>query len=503
MNNLLKINFGKRRRLASVLGLTLDGSRLEGVVLRRTNGSLQLRQAFSVMLSLDPLTAVPELVGREIRNHLDAAGVRERRCVVGIPLKWALTAHTELPPLPEADAASLLQLEAERGFPSDITTLRLADSRCPLAAGQQHVTLAGIPNAQLAALEQVLAAAKLKPVSFSLGLMALQPPGRRSPARRDEEVVSQPAGSESGAPAGILALAIGESQVGLQITRGGVAALRALEGAIGDEAGRRELHADLVAREARITLGQLPAELRDAVKRIRIFGPRELAQRLADEMELRFEPMGLKVELVSAYAPNEFGAQLPSEAPVSPAFSLAARWLTGETPVFEFLPPKPSAFEQLVSRYASGRLRSAGAVAAGAVVLAGGLFLFQEMQLILLRSQWSAMSAKVQELDGLQQEIRQYRPWFDDSFRSLTVLRQLTMAFPEDGSVTAKTVEIRGGNTVTCTGTAQDNGALLRTLNQLRTADGVTDVKLQQIRGRSPMQFSFDVHYGNGGGSEN
>ncbi len=484
MKNVLKINFGKRRKLTSVLGLTLDGSRLEGVVLRRTNGSLQLRQTFCVALSLDPLTAAPELVGREIRNHLDAAGVRERHCVVGVPLKWALTAHTELPPLPEVDAASLLQLEAERGFPSDITTLRLADSRCPLAAGKQHVTLAGIPNAQLAALEQVLVASKLKPVSFSLGLTALQPPGRE-------------------AAKGVLALAIGESQVGLQITGGGVAALRALEGAIVDEAGRRELHTDLVAREARITLGQLPAELRDAVKHIRIFGPRELAQQLADEMELRFEPMGLKVELVSAYAPDEFGAQLPPEAPVSTAFSLAARLLMGETPVFEFLPPKPSALQQLVARYSSGRLRSAGAVAAGVVVLVGGLFLFQQVQLIVLRSQWSAMSARVQELDGLQQEIRQYRPWFDDSFRSLTILRQLTLAFPEDGSVTAKAVEIRNGNTVTCTGTAQDNGALLRTLNQLRTADGVTDVKLQQIRGKSPMQFSFDIHYGNGGGSEN
>jgi Tfp pilus assembly protein PilN len=131
------------------------------------------------------------------------------------------------------------------------------------------------------------------------------------------------------------------------------------------------------------------------------------------------------------------------------------------------------------------------------------LFLFQEFQLIWFRSQWSAMSDKVQELDGLQQQIRQYHPWFDDSFRSLTILRQLTQAFPEDGSVTAKTMEIRDGNTVTCTGTAQDNTALLRTLNQLRTADGVTDIKLQQIRGKSPMQFSFDVHYGNGGGGEN
>ena len=48
MKNVLKINFGKRKRLTSLLGLTLDGSRLEGVVLRRTNGSLQLHQTFSV-----------------------------------------------------------------------------------------------------------------------------------------------------------------------------------------------------------------------------------------------------------------------------------------------------------------------------------------------------------------------------------------------------------------------------------------------------------------------
>jgi len=76
MNNILKINFRKRKKLSSVLGLALDGSRLEGVVLRRVNDVLHLHQSFSVALTLDPLTAAPELVGREIRNQLDAAGVR-------------------------------------------------------------------------------------------------------------------------------------------------------------------------------------------------------------------------------------------------------------------------------------------------------------------------------------------------------------------------------------------------------------------------------------------
>jgi hypothetical protein len=481
MNNILKINFRKRKKLAGVLGLALDGSRLDGVVLRRVNGSLHLQQSFSAALTLDPLTAAPELVGREIRNQLDAAGVRERHCVLGVPLKWVLTAHTELPPLPEADAASLLQMEAERGFPTDVSTLQLGSSRCPLAADKKHVLLAGIPSAHIATLEKVLAAAKLKPVSFALGMAALQPPTAENSN-------------------GVLALAIGESTVSLQITcGGGVAALRALEGAIENPTGRPALLPDIIARESRITLGQLPAELRDAVKRIRIFGPRELAQQLADEMELRFEPMGLSVEVVAAYKPDEFGVQLPPETSLSAAFSLAARLLVEQPPAFEFLPPKLTILQQFAAKYSSGRLRTVGAVAAGIVAIVCLAFLIQQIQLWHLRSQWKAMSAKVADLQGVQSHIQQFQPWYDPTFRDLAILRQLSVAFPQNGVVTAKTIEIQDNNTVSCSGNAQDNASLLATLGNLSGAPGVSNLKVDLIHGKAPMQFTFDFQYGNGG----
>lgn len=497
-----KFKLRKRKKLTTLLGLSLDGSRLDGVVLKRTNGSLAVLQNFSVTLALDPLTAAPDLVGRELRNQLDAAGVRERDCIVGVPLKWVLTAQTELPPLPEADAASLLQLEAERGFHADITQLQVADSRSPLADGKTNVLLAGIPNPHLVALENILAAAKLKPVSFSLRMTALQPPGLGVP----------PSGGSAGLPpkggtpneAGVVALAIGESHVGLQITAaGGVAALRALEGALADEGGRRVLHADFVARETRITLGQLPTELRAAVKRIRIFGPRELARQLADELELKFEPMGLHTEVVAAYAPGEFGVQLPPDVSVSGAFSLAARFLVEQKAVLEFLPPKPTFIEQLVVKYSSGRLRTAGAVGAAAVVLLLGVFGYQQAMLWHLRSQWSQMATKVGELQNVENNIRQYSSWYDGTFRNLAVLRELSLAFPQDGAVTAKNIQIRDGGIVTCSGTARDYAALLAMQASLRAADGVTDVKLQQVRGKAPMQFVFAFNFNHGGSSEN
>ncbi len=478
MKSDFQFKFGKTKKLTAVLGLVLDGSKLDGVVLKRTNGALQLLQSFSVTLSLDPLTAAPELVGREIRNQLDAAGVRERDCAVAVPLKWALTAHAELPPLPDADTASLLQLEAERGFPCDPATLRISDSRSVLTADKKNVLLAGIPTTQLAALEQILIAAKLKPASFALAISALQ-----SPADETSN--------------GVLAFAIGENQVSLQITAGGgVAALRAFEGAVENENGRRTLHADVVARETRITLGQLPAELRATVKRIRIFGAREVATQLADELELRFEPQGFSVEVVTAYAPDEFGVTLPVGATLSAAFSLAARALIPQKPAFEFLPPKPTLLELLAKRYSSGRLRTAGSIVAVVVLLIGGLFLFQQFQLWRLNSQWSKMSARVGELEKIQDNIRQYRPWYDDTFHSLTILHQLTLAFPETGVVTAKTIDIREDGSVSCSGNAQDNPSLLAMQAKLNRTPGVSDLHLTQVRGKAPMQFTFEFKYG-------
>jgi Tfp pilus assembly protein PilN len=482
MIRLTKLHRLKRQRLSGVLGLALDGGRLDGVALRRTNGSLHVQETFSVSLSLDPLTNDPELVGREIRNHLDAVGIRERQCVVGLPLKWALATHVEVPELPEADVASFLQIEAERGFPCDVQTLHVASSRVHSPAGKQQALLVGIPRNHLAVLERALRAAKLKPVSFSLGITALQP-----------------AGTETSN--GVMALAIGESNIGLQVTTGGgVAALRALEGALEAEGSQRLLHADVIAREARITLGQLPGELRQTVRRIRVFGPRDLAQQLVDELELRLDATELKVEAVGRYAASDFGLQLPPDTTVSPAFSLAAGQLAAHQPVFEFLLPRVTPLRQMAARYASGKLRTAISAAAAMLLLGGGLFFYQQAQLWQLEAQWAKLQPTIKELQDVQDQIRHYRPWFDESVRGLTIMRCLTEAFPQDGSVTAKTVEIKDLNTVTCNGTARDRQTLLKTIENLRKVRQFREVTLGPTRGQSPaVQFTFSVQWNEGG----
>jgi hypothetical protein len=211
----------------------------------------------------------------------------------------------------------------------------------------------------------------------------------------------------------------------------------------------------------------------------------------------------LAVEQVVSYPGPHHGIRLPLGAPVSAALSVAAETL-GEGGVrFQFLPPKPTLWQQLAARYSSRKLGWVGATAGAGAALVLGLFLFQQVQLSNLRREWSAMSPKVKELDDLQARIKKFRPWYDESLASLAILQRVSEAFPADGVVTAKTFEIRGGGAVSVSGVTRDQPSLLKTLDQLRATKEVAGVKVEQIRGRTPMQFTFDFKWvGAGGGGQ-
>ncbi|HXT39390.1 MAG TPA: hypothetical protein VN887_05155, partial [Candidatus Angelobacter sp.] len=170
---------------------------------------------------------------------------------------------------------------------------------------------------------------------------------------------------------------------------------------------------------------------------------------------------------------------------------------------------KVSAWQRITSKYAPGRLRKIAAAAAAVMVIVLGLFGFQEWRLMRLRSQWKAISPKVRELGGIQDQIRKYRPWFDESFRYLSIMRDLANAFTADGSVTAKTLtvrdlsegrdatEMRGMNAISCSGNAENYAAVVTTIHKLGAIAGVTNFNYQ-IRGKSPMQFTFDFQMSGG-----
>jgi hypothetical protein len=461
---------------SSLLGLAFDGSHLEVAHVRRTNGSVDVKQAFSVTLALDPLTAEVELAARELRNQLDARQIRERWCVVSLPLHWALTLTVKLPEIPDEDVADFLQLEAERGFPYPPEELMVAHSRVRTAGGQ-FATLVAIPRQQIHRLESVLAAALLRPVSFSLGLTALQPAG------------------DASAP-GVLALVPGEAGVAMQITAGGgVVALRTIDGIYEQTGVTRELQADQLRREIRITLGQLPAEVRDQLQQVRVFGRSDAAQELADEANDAASDWGLKLEHVRDHAAKEFGVKIPGGTAISPALALAVRQLA-DADGMDFLPPKISQWQKLTERYSSGKLFYAGAGAGAVVAVVLLAFFVQQILLWRWQSKWDAIQVRVEHLEDVQKKISTYRPWYDESVRTLSVMKKLTEAFPQDGTVSLKTLEMRDSARVVCSGTALTRPLLDAALDKMRLqSNHLAGVRLEMTRGSGPVEFTFNLQW--------
>ncbi len=468
-----------RQNPTSVLGLTFDGRRVEGVVVRRANGSAEAGTAVSFELTSDLLTGEVTAVAAELRAQLDAAGIRERRCVVGLPLEWALTLAMPLPDLPEEDLAGLLQLEAERGFPYSPEALVITQTRFVSGPGGAGAMQIAVPLERVVRVEQILRAARLIPVSFTLAFPVLA----TATADPTDQAVT---------------LEVGHANVSLAVGgTGGFAALRSLAGMLDTSGAEHWVRADQVARELRVTFGQLAADTRDAVKRLRIVGSGAAADRLASDLQARAATLGLAVERVTTGTAAGLGLELPPGRILTGSLTIAVHNLARRPVSLEFLPPRLSAWQSFTSRHSSKRLAHAGMVAGGVAAIVLLAFLIQQYQLMSLEKEWKGIAARVEEVDRLQGQIKRFRPWFDQSYRTLAILRGLTEAFPEDGTVTAKTIEMRDAGVVVCSGTARDNAALLKTLDHLRSANQVSDVQVETLRGKSPLVFTFNFRWDN------
>jgi hypothetical protein len=239
-------------------------------------------------------------------------------------------------------------------------SLLMSRSRFRTPDGESFATLVAVPREHVTRLEAALRAAQLQPVSFSLGIAALQP-GR------------------SDASEATLTLLAGHHRIALQVNcAGGTVALRSIETHLDAEESEIPQQLDQLARELRITLGQLPASVRSRLHVLQLVGSDEIAELLAEDLAPRLESLGLRLERVREQSAPVENVRLPARTPVSPALALALHHLLGSPVEFEFLPPRISAWQRLTKRYSSGKLVWTSAAAGAVILLAAGAFAFQE-----------------------------------------------------------------------------------------------------------------------------
>ena len=459
--------WSSRWRIPAVLGITIETERLVVDHVRRENGGSRLLRTLELALGADRVVEDPDAVGRELAALLAGQGVHERRCVVCVPPAWALSAAADVPEVAAEDLRSYFELCAEREFPLPAADLHLAHSTYRLPGGGRRATLAAVPSKRLEAVRQMLLVAACRPVSISLAL--------------DPEMAEVHHG-ESGS----LNVLVNGSHVDFIVSAGGgVAALRSVPAN-----AKADPNSDHIGRELRITMGRLPETLRGQVQKARFLGARTAVESLLESTQDQLHRLGLQ-GIVPVQRDRSAGHA--QTLPPGIARSAAARHLQGQSVLFEFVAPEVTRWQVFRRRYDSRRHRwLAGIILVGLVLPV--LVLFGRSRIEgNLRREWEQMRPTVTELTALQDQIRQFRPWFDPAPHGLNALAGLVAAFPDSGEVWARSVELKDDSRVVCAGFARSQTAWMEFVDRLRARPGVANLQVQSVRGENPVQFI--VHF--------
>jgi len=459
----------KLRRNGSILGLSLEPDEVKICRLRRpAKKAVEAGTPISVPLGALAFRSDPVNTGVVLRHHLKAAGLGPQKCVVCIPLTWAFTAVVELPELSEADLQGYIAMEAERRFPLPANELIINAVHPHVEQGVRRALLLGVPAHYVQSVEAALKAARLQPLAITLAASALA-----------DEIPDAN---------GVL-LQIGKGFVDLAVMGdGGLLALRNLIWSEGSSATVNPPDVREIARQLRISLAQVTPERRALLKTATLYGGADWS------MELRFalsEALSSQGMTLSEGAVNSV-ASAPQTS--SALLAAGARMLSGAPLSVNVLPKRKSRLHAS-TRFTPKNIRQAAMLAASLIILLIGAFWWQGERLATLQATWTAIGPRVDSVKALQERVRKYRTWYDDSAPSLSIPKSLALAFPEDGTVWVKSLNVKDGINVTCTGSARSGSEWRQVMDKLGKNGDLDTLQVVQTRGDTPFGFTMTFRW--------
>lgn len=460
------------RQRSSILVLSVEPDSLVVGRVRRRNDNVELVEHWRFPVSAQMLRTDPARASAELRRHLSAAGLKREECVVCLPLAWAFTYRLEAPE--DLDGMSLKEYvdhqveQRAQMAPDQLQSVLLTQN----AGGSAF--FAGIPREPLVAVEEALRAAGLKPVSMTLqGASLLQ----ESPAFDGVHLTLGPTSTD-------LAIAAGGQWLVLRNLLWAEQPGTYANGEVSKE----------ISRQLRITLGQLPSNWRDTLRDTVVYGTDTLPHDSRAAIIQALARLGLQAQ----EAPTEAnGASRDVSADLLACARLRLRNLR---PAVELLPKRVSRLQRAVERFSERRWRLIIIAAGGAVLLLSTVAYMQHSRLTSLETEWSAMEPRVNAVKTLQENVRKYRSWYDASVPTLTMASTIAKAFPEDGAVWVKALQIKDRATVTCTGSAKSRADWMAVLERLRTSEGVANVQVIRAAGEAPFEFTMTLQWERSGG---
>lgn len=452
-----------------ILGLAVTEQGIAVAEISASNGQQGALRWASLAFSPEVDLNHPEQLGRELKQLLRQQGFSAGRCAIGLAASWTVAKERIVPPADGEALRGVLSIAAEREFASGAGDLAFDFITCPSPKGLSAL-LAAVPQRivdQLAVMAKT-AGLTVASVTSSMAALAMATGGTVDPSGRL-----------------VLCLLPRGVELAFQ-TPTGLRTIRHLPISLGESVAQ----CDALASELRRVIALAPTEaLGRPLREVLVWDSIGLGTSAARAIG---DKLGLSVRLCALGSDMNVTAQGES-AGASQAAALAVG--SGDSQVLDFVHSRLAPARQ--SRM--GR-KTFWIAAAGVLVVALGVWAVLEWQMgeaevaDLLR-QREALSGSVKEAKALADKTKFAGAWYDHRPRFLDCLREVTMAFPEDGRIWASNLTIREDMQAQLTGKSVSEEAALDVLDHLKANRRLSNVKPLYIRqvGGSSKEVSFAI----------
>lgn len=531
-----------------LLGLAVGENSILAAEVALSGGSMQARRLAEFTFPAGISLTDPHPLGKALGAFLRENRFTARQAVIGLPLKWAMVRPKEVPPADPALLADLLRLHAERDFAVDPQDLVFEYTGAGPAGTDRPTTvlLVAAPRRRVEAVTEAAGAAGLSVRAVTLSAVAL---GAAAAAGRR--------GGGDGGDGLILHVAPGSAELTahhegrphllrhLRVPAAAAAAATPAVPVAAPSNGSNGANGSGVYRAPEGVGGRMGAASAPAVPPAMVG---ELRQVLAlmphngtmvggNELVV-WDGIGL------GGAPRAWGEALGVEVREESLAALGVSGVSTETvegvPAARFAPAVALALSELIGRQASSppdflhpRLvpprqprvqRRAMWAAIAAVAVA-----------VLVAVAWWDLRTQNQDIAGMKQYLKDNaerikeaestiaRVTFAEGWdlrepRYLSILRELTLVFPDDGQAWASSVVLREETPAAAAqgakrpgtaaapvtesrgslvGRAMNREAALTILERLRASGQFTDIKMLEIRevGRGSREVIFSLSF--------
>jgi hypothetical protein len=465
------------------LGLAVTRQAITAVEVITSRGRHRLVHAAELPLTQETGLQDPVKLGGAIKELLRANRFSASRCVIGLEAAYLSAKDKRLPAAASGSIEDILRIAAERDFASDGQDLIIDYAPSPNAEGTGALLVA----APRRVVDQVLAAA---------GAAGLTVAAVTSSALALAQA-TVPSGPQSTCL--VLSLSPGGAELVVQFN-GSPHLVRRLSASMGvtsesdsDSAKRflgeleAELHRMLAANMAETQPGQMELLVWNAA------GLDGTAMRtIGEHLRMRTRICNFPADLDGLD-----GAPPHANEILSSAAALAIANVCGKPMPLDFL------HSRLVPRKQRRIGRLAFWITAAAVVVIGAVISLlldwrsDQREIADLKDRLGGLSASVQQARELTNMASFARGWYDRRPKFLNCLREVTLAFPEEGRIWTTSLVVREDMRMVLSGRSIGEETVLNLLDSLKSDPKLAEVKPLYIRkvGANSQEVSFAISF--------